>query len=136
MNGLPIVGIAKPGDIVFLECQTPMPYEQIERLRQMCSDAASQAGVKIFVLPYGVRLARVEVPHEIDRTNLSTDSRHAAIRELCQKFRKKQGGSSFTANHLHAGWDVVFDAENILKGEPSLVKWDLDELIKTLEKYA
>lgn len=57
--GVP-VAVMKPGDVVVLEAQSPMPYEQHAKLMQMLEDASKRLGIKVLLLPHDVKVARTQ----------------------------------------------------------------------------
>ena len=50
-----------------------------------------------------------------------SDDEAAELRALIASFRAQHAGAMFT---VHAGWDVVADAEAILRGHPSVMPAD------------
>ena len=55
-----VLGIARPGDVVLVECEQHLTEEQFRKLRQHFGSAASNVGLKALVLPKGFRVARVK----------------------------------------------------------------------------
>lgn len=68
--GFPAVAVLKPGDVVVLEAQSPMSYEKHMAAMKMLEDASQRLGIKVLLLPHDVKVARVEIPHDVDTSHL------------------------------------------------------------------
>ena len=53
--------VLKPGDIIVLECERHVSSEHFAMFKQLASDASQTLGIKVMVLPPGVKVARIFV---------------------------------------------------------------------------
>lgn len=51
--------IVKPGEVVVLECEQQMTDEGFQRLKSACGGAAANLGIKLLILPKGVKVAQL-----------------------------------------------------------------------------
>lgn len=82
--------VAKHGDTVFLEFQFPVSTAAFDQVRKHCVDVFERMGVFIVVLPYDIKVARVEVrkPREPGVPSCSAISDHE---NLCTRQKGHEG---------------------------------------------
>lgn len=62
------LAIAKPGDVVFIECTNAMTEMRWKKILEETKESFAETGVKAVLLYHGLRVARIDEPEDVPRS--------------------------------------------------------------------